>query len=91
MALEICVRSVAKIGRLVLIDSLGVKFGGREERDIADIYALPEDEVRRRKFSDPARVLPDYAALDDGELTAIARDREAAALYGWRPYMHNPG
>ena len=75
----------------MLINSLGVKFGGREERDIADVYALPEDELRRRTFFDAARVLPDYASLGDGELTAIARDREAAALYGWRPYMHNPG
>jgi len=25
------------------------------------------------------------------QLTAIARDRSATALYGWRPYMHDPG
>jgi pimeloyl-ACP methyl ester carboxylesterase len=91
IALEMCVRSVEKIAALVLIDSLGLKFGGREDRDIADIYALPEDEVRRRTFFDPARVLPDYASLGDDELTAIARDREATALYGWRPYLHDPG
>ena len=59
------VRSQARLGRLVLIDSLGVKFGGREERDIADIYALPADEVLRRTFADPARHVPDYARLDD--------------------------
>jgi pimeloyl-ACP methyl ester carboxylesterase len=91
IALEICVRSVERVQALVLIDSFGIKFGGREERDIADIYALPEAELRRRTFFDPERVLPDYASLSDEELTAIARDREAAALYGWRPYMHNPG
>jgi pimeloyl-ACP methyl ester carboxylesterase len=91
IALEMGVRSIARIGRLVLIDSLGVKFGGREDRDIADIYALPEDERHRRTFFDPQRALPDYAALDDDELTAIARDRSATALYGWRPYMHDPG
>jgi pimeloyl-ACP methyl ester carboxylesterase len=91
IALEMCVRSVEKVGALVLIDTLGVKFGGREERDIADVYALPEDELRRRTFFDPQRVVPDYAALGDGELTAIARDRQATALYGWRPYMHDPG
>ncbi len=90
VALELAVRSQARLGRLVLIDSLGVKFGGREERDIADVYALPADEVLRRSFVDPARVVPDYAALDDGELMAIARDREATALYGWKPYMHDP-
>src|SRR3954468_2949841 len=44
VALEIAVRSEARLGRLALIDSLGLKFGGREERDIADIYALSADE-----------------------------------------------
>jgi pimeloyl-ACP methyl ester carboxylesterase len=91
IALEMCVRSTARVSRLVLIDSLGLKFGGREERDITDIYALPDDERHRRTFFDPARTVPDYATLGDGELTAIARDRSATALYGWRPYMHDPG
>jgi pimeloyl-ACP methyl ester carboxylesterase len=91
IALEMCVRSVERIGRLALIDSLGVKFGAREERDIADIYALSADELSRRIFFDPPRWLPDYSQLSDEEATAIARDREATALYGWRPYMHDPG
>jgi pimeloyl-ACP methyl ester carboxylesterase len=91
IALEMCVRCVEKIDRLVLIDSIGVKFGGREDRDIADIYALPNDELLRRTFFDPARAAPDYSRLSDDEATAVARDREATALYGWRPYMHNPG
>src|SRR5947199_6139340 len=90
VALELAVRSTARLGRLVLIDSLGLKFGGREERDIADIYALPADEALRRTFSDPARFAPDYTTFDEAELQAIARDREATALYGWKPYMHNP-
>jgi pimeloyl-ACP methyl ester carboxylesterase len=90
VALELAVRSTARLGHLVLIDSLGLKFGGREERDIADIYALPADEVLRRTFTDPGRVVPDYATLDDAELQAIAHDREATALYGWKPYMHDP-
>jgi pimeloyl-ACP methyl ester carboxylesterase len=86
-----CVRCLERIDRLVLIDSVGVKFGGREERDIADIYALPTGELRRRTFFDPARVAPDYARLGDDELGVVARDRQATALYGWRPYMHDPG
>jgi len=91
IALEICVRSVERIDRLVLIDSVGLKFGGREERDIADIYALPSEELLRRSFFDPGSIAPDYARFDDEELSAVARDRQATALYGWRPYMHNPG
>jgi pimeloyl-ACP methyl ester carboxylesterase len=90
IALEMAVRSEKRLGRFVLIDTLGVKFGGREERDIADIYALPADEVLRRTFVAPARVVPDYGKLDDRDALAIARDREAASLYGWKPYMHDP-
>ena len=90
IALEMAVRSENRIGRLVLIDAVGVKFGGREEREIADIYALPADEVLSRTFVDPARVVPDYAALDDPDALAVARDREATSLYGWKPYMHDP-
>src|SRR5262249_10224867 len=32
----------------------------------------------------------DYTALTDDELTIIARNREATALYAWEPYFHNP-
>jgi pimeloyl-ACP methyl ester carboxylesterase len=91
IALEMCVRCLQRIGRLALIDSVGVKFGGREERDIVDVYALPSAELLGRMFFDPATAAPDFARLDDGEASSIARDRAATALYGWRPYMHNPG
>ena len=90
IALEMAVRSQNRIAKLVLIDTLGVKFGDREERDIADIYALPADEVLARSFADPTRHVPDYSKLDDREALAIARDREATSLYGWKPYMHDP-
>ena len=90
VALELGVRSQARLGRVVLIDALGLKFGGREEREIADVYALPAEEVLRRSFVDPSRAVPDYATLGDAELLAISRDREATALYGWKPYMHDP-
>jgi pimeloyl-ACP methyl ester carboxylesterase len=73
IALEMCVRSIERVGRLVLIDTLGVKFGAREERDIADIYALPADEALRRTFFEPQRWAPDYSQLGDEEATAIAR------------------
>ena len=91
IALEMGVRCTERIDRLVLIDAVGVKFGGREERDIADVYALPGDELLRRTFFDPARTAPDYDKLKDEEATQVACDRAATALYGWRPYMHNPG
>lgn len=89
VAMELAIRSAARLSRLVLIDSLGVKFGGRDEAEIADVYALPADEVVRRTFADVANA-PDYDTMGEAQVEEVARDREAAVLYGWRPYMHNP-
>jgi len=90
VALEMAVRALDRVTRLALIDSLGLKFRARDERDIVDIYALPAAEAVRRTFFDPAAA-PDYAALDDAAVEEVARDREATVLYGWRPFMHDPG
>src|SRR5688572_17964241 len=40
VALEIAVRSQARLAALVLMDWRGLKVGGREERGCADLYAL---------------------------------------------------
>jgi pimeloyl-ACP methyl ester carboxylesterase len=74
----------------VLVDPLGIKIGGREERDIADMHALPRVEYLKRAWANPAKGEIDFAQLSDDELGAIVRAREAFALYGWKPYMHNP-
>jgi pimeloyl-ACP methyl ester carboxylesterase len=89
LALELAVRSTARLSGVVLIDTLGLKFGARDEVEITDIYALSFDEAIAHTFADPANA-PDYAALDDATVEEVARDRQAAVLYGWKPYMHNP-
>src|SRR6266849_1490674 len=76
--------------RDVLVAPLGIKIGDRETRDIPDIFALPPDEVARLQYRDPARAAVDHAKLSDDQLTMIARNREATALYAWEPYFHNP-
>src|SRR5271155_331477 len=43
-AAEMMVRSTAGLSHLVLVDPLGIKISGREERDIADMHALPRAE-----------------------------------------------
>jgi pimeloyl-ACP methyl ester carboxylesterase len=90
VAAEMMVRSTARFSHLVLVDPLGIKIGGREERDIADMHALPRAEYVRLAWADPAKGDVDFTQLSDNELAAIARAREAFALYGWKPYMHNP-
>ena len=90
IALEAAARSGERLGRLVLIGASGVKFGGREDRDFQDIFGSSDEDIRRWMFADPARWVPDYGKLPPEAVEAVARDRQAAAIYCWRPYMHNP-
>jgi pimeloyl-ACP methyl ester carboxylesterase len=90
VAAEMMVRSTARFSHLVLIDPLGIKISGREERDIADMHGLPRAEYLRLAWADPAKGEVDFTNLPESELAAIVRGREAFALYGWKPYMHNP-
>ena len=90
IAAEMMVRSTARFSSLVLVDPLGVKFGSREERDITDMHALQREEYLRLAWAHPTEGDTDFTALPESELAAIVRGREAFALYGWKPYMHNP-
>ena len=48
------------------------------------------EEYLRLAWADPAKGDTDFTQLAESELAAIVRGREAFALYGWKPYMHNP-
>lgn len=89
IALELAVRAPERIDKLVLLGPVGVKLGGRYDRDFADIFQIPDAEVRNLTFADQ-RWVPDYASLAEAELAVMAQDRQSATHFGWRPYMHNP-
>ena len=90
IAAEVAIRDTRSFARLVLADPLGIKVGGVLDRDIVDMHALPHDEYMRLAWADPVRGEHDLMALPETELAGIARGREAFALFGWKPYMHNP-
>jgi pimeloyl-ACP methyl ester carboxylesterase len=90
IALEMCVRNTSRIGKLVLVSSLGVKFSGREERDFADLFYLSEDQLSATLMADPTRWAPRFRELETAAVETIARERQATAFYGWKPYLHNP-
>ena len=90
IAAAIAVKSTARMARLVLGNPVGIKVGDRETRDILDIFAMVEGEFLDKAFADPAAGKRDYYAMTDDEVTVAARNREAAALYTWSPYMHDP-
>jgi pimeloyl-ACP methyl ester carboxylesterase len=84
------VKSTARISRLVLANAVGVKVGSRETRDIADIFAVTEQEYLELTYCDPDIGRRDYKTLPDAESLAAARAREATARFAWSPYFHNP-
>lgn len=89
IALEMAVRSTARFSSLVLSAPLGFKAGGRETRDIFDLYLIGPADWPQQFLADKT-LLPDYPKRSADELVGIARSREAMTLYGWQPYMHNP-
>jgi pimeloyl-ACP methyl ester carboxylesterase len=90
LAAEIAVKSTQRLSKLVMANAVGVKVGERENRDIADIFALTEKEFIDIAYADPAVGTRDYKALPDAEVLAAARAREATARFAWNPYFHNP-
>lgn len=90
IAAEMCVMSTERVERLVLVNPLGIKAGGRESRDIVDIFGIVDRELADRAFADPDSGMRDPNELTDDELFHLARSREATARYGWSPFMHNP-
>jgi pimeloyl-ACP methyl ester carboxylesterase len=90
IAAEIAVRNTAPFSGLVLADPLGIKIGGVLDRDIIDMHAIPRSEFMRLAWGDPSLGEIDYSKLPDTEVAGIARGRESLAVFGWKPYMHNP-
>ncbi|MCC2095912.1 MAG: alpha/beta hydrolase [Hyphomicrobiales bacterium] len=90
IAASLATKMQKRLSALVLIDPLGVKISDREQRDIADVFAMKRVDLMAAMFHDPKNGAFDLASLDDSQLTTIARHRESEGLYGWSPYMHDP-
>ena len=90
IAVEMAVKSDARIARMMLVAPYGVKFGGVMDRDIADLWWLSPERVAALKWFDPANGARDIAALSDEALTMIARNTETFARLCWEPFLHDP-
>lgn len=89
LACELALRSRHRIGKLVLVDSVGIKVSDRETPDIVDIFNTYPETVRRLTWHNPDNA-PDFDAMTDEQLIAWHRGSESLCLYAWHPYMHNP-
>src|SRR5262245_41573398 len=90
IAAAIAVKSTARLTRLVLANPIGIKVSDRESRDIADIFALTDDELNALTYFDPKAGERDYKAMADADVMVTARNREALARFAWSPFMHDP-
>jgi len=90
IAAATAIKNDALFSRLVLVDAFGIKVGGREARDIFDMYFVTEADLAKVLYFDQELAARDVSKLPDEELYAIARAREATSLYGWKPYLHDP-
>jgi len=90
IAAEIAVRSTEQISRLVLADSVGVRFGSPTEVDIADLNMLSQEEVVARSYFSAEVGRRDLVGMSDDDLVVMSRNRVAMTQYTWSPYMHNP-
>ena len=100
VAAEVAVSGHPKLDRLVLVDPVGIKLGGREERDIVHFFNTNPAELNRRAWHDPGKRpagvygLGWQASIDqsmsDEEMTALARNWDSLCLFTWRPHMYNP-
>lgn len=100
IAAELAVGGHPKLDRLVLVDPLGIKLGGREERDIAHLFNTSPAELTRLAWHDPAQrpagcygvgwhsVIGDE--MSDETMVTLARNWDSLCLYAWRPHMFNP-
>ena len=90
LAAELAVTCSHRLAKLILVDAVGIKVGGRETRDIVDVFNTSPTEVQRRSWHDPGRWARNLDAMSDDELVRHARNRDALCLYAWHPYMYNP-
>ncbi len=88
-AVEMATMNTSRLSHLILVDSVGVKVGSRDDRDIVDVFGTPSEELTKLMFHDPSRA-PKLDDLTPAQLEIVAANRMALGAYTWEPYMHNP-
>jgi pimeloyl-ACP methyl ester carboxylesterase len=99
LAAELAINYGHRLDRLVLVDAVGIKVGGREDRDIVHHFNTAPSELARLAWHDPTKQRPGLLglgwqehldAMSDEEIVTAARGWDALCLYAWRPHLFNP-
>jgi len=97
VAAQLAVFASDHIGKLMLVDAVGLPAPGGPVREpggsIADWLVLEPNVLRPLAWHDPATgallKLPGEEGTSDDELIAILKNREAATVYGWKPFFYS--
>ncbi|SBT45151.1 alpha/beta fold hydrolase [Micromonospora auratinigra] len=81
VAAELALLSSPRVGRLVLLDAVGIEVLGHP---VADFFALTMDEVFQLSYHDPAPFRFDPATLPPAAQAMAAGNRAALGVYGGR-------
>jgi len=100
IAAELAVAGHPRLQHLILVDPVGIKIGGREDRDITHMFNTNPAELNRRSWHDPSARPPGIHGLGwqatisdemtDAEMITLARNWDSLCLFAWRPHMFNP-
>ena len=100
IAAELAVTGHPRLQHLVLVDAVGIKIGGRDDRDIVHLFNTDPVELHQRSWHDPASCPQGSYGLGwqatiseemtDAELVTLARNWDSLCLFAWRPHMFNP-
>ena len=89
IALEMALRDAGeRVGRLVLIDSVGVEVPGQP---IRDFFALDARGVAEYSYHDGDRFYVDPTTLPAEQLAARQGNMATMRVLAGEPYMHDPG
>lgn len=90
IAASVGIKARDRLRALALVNPVGAKFDGRDQRQLTDIFYYSHRDARKMLYADGARDDRDYAALPEAAVARVARNRESFALYGWSPLLHDP-
>lgn len=85
---EALVRDTSLVQAAVLVAPVGIKVGGRAERDFVDLFAVSDADATASVYA--GAPLVDRSCLNDAEVLELARAQESVARYAWKPYLHDP-